>query len=149
MLIQVQISQSKTMPLATWKQATYLLPWQTSIFKFVCRVSSPFETAPFETGDSTDYSGLIVEVKASGTDDMGFVINMLIGILWWLYIYIHRCCFLPWHKTHQKGFNVAKELGCALFERWLMSKLKSSQLTDIFWNKLEKWVSFISMYTYN
>ncbi|XP_064396001.1 uncharacterized protein LOC135343012 [Halichondria panicea] len=94
------------------KAGDIFTPLTNFTFKFVCRVSSPFES-----DDNTDYSGFIVEVKASGTDDKGV-------------------CFLPWHKTHQKGFNIAKELGSAVPEKLLMSKLKSSQLTDIFWNKL-------------
>ena len=31
----------------------------------------------------------------------------------------YRVCFLPWHKTHQKSFNIAKELGSAVPEKFL------------------------------
>ena len=30
---------------------------------------------------------------------------------------------LPWHKTHQKGLNIAKELGAALPELMLLNIL--------------------------
>jgi len=49
---------------------------------------------------------------------------------------VFSSCFFPWHKTQQKGLNIAKELGAAVPHRSLMSKLKSSQLTEIFWTKL-------------
>ncbi len=36
-------------------------------------------SSPFESDDSSDYSGFFVEIKASGTDDKGFVIGVLIA----------------------------------------------------------------------
>ncbi len=54
----------------------------------------------------------------------------------YFYCFIYRCCFLPWRKTHLKGFNIAKDLGSAVLEKLLMSKLKSSQLKLVDLEKL-------------
>ena len=50
-----------------------------------------------------------------------------------------RRCFLPWYKTQQKGLNIAKELGSAIPECTLMSKLSPSHLKDVFWMKLSEY----------
>ena len=57
------------------KTGDIFTPLTNFTFKFVCRVSSPFES-----DDNTDYSGFIVEVKASGTDDKGLVIACMVTI---------------------------------------------------------------------
>ncbi len=45
-------------------------------------------------------------------------------------------CFFPWYKTQQCGVSIAKELGCAVPDCSLMSKLSPVQLKDVFWKKL-------------
>ena len=56
---------------------------------------------------------------------------------------VYRECFLPWHKTQQKGLNIAKELGVALPECSLISKLSPSELKDVFWMKLTEFQKYI------
>ena len=56
-----------------------------------------------------------------------------------IHIQTHRRCFLPWYKTQQKGLNIAKELGSAIPECTLMSKLSPSHLKDVFWMKLSEY----------
>ena len=44
--------------------------------------------------------------------------------------------FFSWYEAQQKSLNIAKELGTAIPDRSLMSRLKPNQVMDIFWSKL-------------
>ena len=54
-------------------------------------------------------------------------------------IFSLRTCFLAWSKTQQNGLNLAKELGSALPECTLISKLTNNDMKDIFWMKLSEY----------
>ena len=121
------------------------IPLTNFIFRFVCKVSSPHV-------DNVDYNGFMVEVKTctgNGKEEMGYIHSLsvhfstcthnVVRLQWFectlffvCFILLCSTCFFPWHKAQQKGLNISKELGSAVPDRSLISKLKPSQLMDIF-----------------
>ena len=117
------------------------IPLTNFIFRFVCKVSSPHV-------DNVDYNGFMVQVQTctgNGKEETGYVHSLCVRfsitcpaftVVRMHIIWLCSTCFFPWHKAQQKGLNISKELGGAVPDRSLISKLKPSQLMDIFWSKL-------------
>ena len=115
-------------------------PLTNFTFRFLCKVMTP-------SGLSKDFTGFVVEVThGTGTDIKTGCISFMHLFLaphktmMLLITYmINRKCFLSWSKTQQNGLNLAKELGSALPECTLISKLTNNDMKDIFWMKLAEY----------
>ena len=73
---------------------------------------------------------MVVELKKRGMLEIVYYVTMYDCHLFF------RSCFFPWYKAQQKGLNIVKELGTAIPDRSLMSRLKPNQVMDIFWSKV-------------
>ena len=108
------------------------MPLTNFAFKFLCKVMTP-------SGLGKDFTGFVVEVTyGTGTDVKTVYMHLAYKTLCDCLLH-YRKCFLAWSKTQQNGLNLTKELGYALPECTLISKLTNNDMKDIFWLKLSEY----------